>query len=132
MRSMGDVSEMARLLPRGVKDCSGGEAKRIAFARAVVTPPRLLLPDEPLAGLDRRLHARVIEFLIRVRDELRVPMIYVTHDPAELQSIVFETILIDRGRVTSQQPAGGRVCRENFLADAGDRADDRLMIACRQ
>ena len=101
IRRVVDVLEIAPLLPRGVRDLSGGEAKRIALARALVTSPRLLLLDEPLAGLDRPLHARVIEFLIRVRDELRVPMIYVTHDPAELERIVFETILIDRGRVVA-------------------------------
>jgi len=94
-----EVLEIAPLLPRGVSALSGGEAKRVALARALVTSPRLLLLDEPLAGLDRPLHSRVIEFLIRVRDDLRVPMIYVTHDPAELRQIVFDVIAIDRGKV---------------------------------
>lgn len=93
------VLEIAPLLSRGVSALSGGEAKRVALARALVAAPRLLLLDEPLAGLDRPLQGRVLEFLIRVRDEFNVPMVYVTHDPEELGRIVDETIVVKRGRV---------------------------------
>ncbi len=98
-----EVLEIAPLLHRGVNALSGGEAKRVALARALVTSPRLLLLDEPLAGLDRPLHGRVIDFLIRVRDDLGVPMLYVSHDPAELRRVVFDTIFLDRGRVVGPE-----------------------------
>lgn len=101
LRRVVEVLEIVPLLRRGVGALSGGEAKRVALARALVTSPRLLLLDEPLAGLDRPLHERIIEFLLRVREELRVPMIYVTHDPVELGRMVEETITIDRGEVVA-------------------------------
>ena len=92
-----DVLEIGALLPRRVGALSGGEAKRVALARALVTAPHMLLLDEPLSGLDRPLHARVIELLVRVRDELNVPMLYVSHDPHELQQVVAQTFVIERG-----------------------------------
>jgi molybdate transport system ATP-binding protein len=101
-----EVLEIAPLLPRGVRVLSGGEAKRVALARALVIHPKLLLLDEPLAGLDRPLHGRIIDFLVRVRDELHVPMLYVSHDPAELRRVVFDAIVIDRGELVAHGPAG--------------------------
>jgi molybdate transport system ATP-binding protein len=96
-----DVLDLRHLLGRGVAALSGGEQKRVALARALVTSPSLLLLDEPLAGLDRPLHGRILAFLQRIRDELHVPMLYVTHDPSELGAIAEETLVLDRGRVVA-------------------------------
>ena len=97
-----EVLEIGDLLDRSVRQLSGGEQKRVALARALLASPRVLLLDEPLAGLERPLHERIIEFLIRIRDELHMPMLYVTHDANELARIADETLVLERGRVISQ------------------------------
>jgi molybdate transport system ATP-binding protein len=99
-----DILELRPFGARRVTELSGGEQKRVALARALVTAPRLLLLDEPLTGLDRPLHGRILAFLRAIRDEFRLPMLYVTHDPAELEAIAEETVVLDRGRVTAIGP----------------------------
>ena len=73
--------EIGGLLARMPGALSGGERQRVALARALVARPALLLLDEPLTGLDAALRERILPFLQRVRDEFRVPTLYVTHSP---------------------------------------------------
>jgi molybdate transport system ATP-binding protein len=94
-----DVLEIAHLTERGVLSLSGGEQKRVALARALLSSPRLLLLDEPLAGVDHALRDRVTTHLERIRDELRIPMLYVTHDPNELLRLAEETLVLEHGKV---------------------------------
>ena len=78
---------------------SGGERQRVALARALMSSPDILLLDEPLAAVDLPLRRRIVASLRRIRDELGVPVIYVTHDPAELRSVADTVIVLDEGRV---------------------------------
>jgi molybdate transport system ATP-binding protein len=91
--------EIGPLLDRGVQKLSGGERKRVALARALVTRPDLLLLDEPLAGVDLALRDRVLAYLVRVRDEFPIPAIYVTHHLQEAEAICEEIVMLERGRV---------------------------------
>jgi molybdate transport system ATP-binding protein len=100
-----DVLEIGTLLDRAVGRLSGGERQRVTLARALLSSPRLLLLDEPLSALDWRLKARILPYLQRARDEFRVPMIYVTHQPDEAIALCDEVIVLEQGRVVDQGPA---------------------------
>lgn len=94
-----EVLEIATLMDRGVRQLSGGERKRVALARALLSDPEILLLDEPLAGIDAALRTRVLEYLIRVRDEFPVPMLFVTHHREEVATLCDEVVLLERGHL---------------------------------
>ena len=96
------VLEIQPLLDRGIERLSGGEKQRVALARALLSSPRLLLLDEPMTGLDFHLKSRVVEYLRRVRDEFKVPMVYVTHNLEEVFALCDELLVLERGRVVGQ------------------------------
>jgi molybdate transport system ATP-binding protein len=92
------------LLARQPAQLSGGERQRVAIARALVTQPRLLLLDEPLASLDHARRQEILPWLKRMRDELRMPMLYVTHSADELARLADHVVVIERGRVRADGP----------------------------
>lgn len=94
--------EIGHILDRPVANLSGGESQRVALARAILSRPRLLLLDEPLASLDIGLKERILPYLRRVRDEFTIPMIYVTHNPTEVLSLADWVVMVQRGRVVAQ------------------------------
>jgi molybdate transport system ATP-binding protein len=98
------VLEIQPLAGRSVTALSGGEKQRVALARALLTSPKLLLLDEPLASLDGALKARIIPYLARVRNEFRVPMLYVSHDRQEVQALCDEVVELERGKVLRRVP----------------------------
>ena len=102
-RDVIDVLELGPVLDRGVKRLSGGERKRVALARALVSNPEVLLLDEPLAGVDIALRDRVLDYLRRVRDEFPIPTIYVTHQMEEVEALCEEIVMLERGRITGQR-----------------------------
>lgn len=96
------VLEIGSLLDRPVTQLSGGETQRVALARAILSQPRLLLLDEPLASLDIGLKERILPYLARVRDEFEIPMIYVTHSLTEVLTLADWVLMIRQGQLVTQ------------------------------
>ena len=94
--SLVKILDLEALLDRRVKMLSGGEKQRVAIARALMTRPSILLLDEPLAGVDRERREVILPYILRIRKELHVPLIYVTHDEAELNSIADRVLRLTR------------------------------------
>jgi molybdate transport system ATP-binding protein len=97
-----DVLEIRSLSARRVTEISGGEKQRVALARALLTSPKLLLLDEPLASLDRALKAKIVPYLTRVREEFHVPMLYVTHNEQEVLALCDEAVEMSRGKLSKR------------------------------
>ena len=96
--------DIGRLLDRRPGKLSGGERQRVAVGRALLMQPRLLLLDEPLASLDAARKAEILPYLERLRDEARVPIIYVSHDAAEVRRVASRVVMLAGGKVAA---AGG-------------------------
>ncbi len=92
--------EIDVLLERRTLQLSGGERSRVALGRALLYSPRVLLFDEPLSALDDRLKQQILPFLKRVRDETRIPMIYVTHAMAEVDYLADRVLQMDGGQLS--------------------------------
>jgi molybdate transport system ATP-binding protein len=94
-----DLLDIRPLLERRPGRLSGGERQRVAIGRALLMRPRLLLLDEPLASLDARRKADILPYLERLRDEAKVPMVYVSHQASEVRRIATAVVWLDEGRV---------------------------------
>ncbi len=94
-----NLLDIGHLLDRRPGKLSGGERQRVAFGRALLMRPRLLLLDEPLASLDAPRKREILPYLERLRHE--VPMVYVSHHAPELKRIATSVVLLDAGRVAA-------------------------------
>lgn len=92
-----ELLELKPLMHRKAHQLSGGEAQRVSIGRALLSSPNLLLLDEPLTGLDQQLKQQILPFLKRIKDELNLPMIYVTHHLEELAYLEAETVQLKQG-----------------------------------
>ncbi len=95
---------IGKLLDRRPRTLSGGERQRVAIGRALLAQPRLLLMDEPLASLDAPRRAEIMPFLLRIKSELAIPILYVTHALDEVLSIADTLVLLEAGRVVAAGP----------------------------
>lgn len=97
-----ETLEIQPTLERRPASLSGGEKQRVALARALAAEPALLLLDEPLNALDASLRERVLPYLLRIRAEWRIPMLYVTHNVGEALALGGEVLALEAGRVSAQ------------------------------
>jgi len=97
---LGLESHLSRM-PAGL---SGGERQRVAIARALLTSPRLLLMDEPLSALDQASKQEILHYLERLRDQLAIPIVYVSHSTAEVARLADHIVMMEAGRVMAQGP----------------------------
>jgi molybdate transport system ATP-binding protein len=96
------VLEIDRLLDRMPASLSGGEKQRVAFARALLASPRLLLLDEPLASLDQSLKERILPYLKLIRDKFLIPILYVTHSAEEVIALCEDVVVLREGKCAAQ------------------------------
>lgn len=120
--------EIEPLLEQYPLSLSGGERQRVALGRAILSSPRLLLLDEPLAALDQPLRERILTYLRRVRELVPIPMIYVTHQPMEALALSDQCLLLERGKVVAQGVPEDLLTRPELL---GRSAPDNVLLVDR-
>ncbi|MFP3977088.1 molybdenum ABC transporter ATP-binding protein [Marinobacter sp. KMM 10035] len=104
---------LSRLLGRMPEKLSGGERQRVAIARALLTSPKLLLMDEPLSALDQASKQDIMPYLEALRDNLAIPMLYVSHSTAEVARLADHIVMMNGGRVVAEGPLQQIMARTN-------------------
>lgn len=117
------------LLQRRPRALSGGERQRVALGRALLSRPRLLLLDEPLAALDGARKAEILPFLERLRDVAGVPVLYVTHALEEVDRLADTLVLMEAGRVLAAGPVETLAVRTD-LPTLSARRDAGAVLSC--
>jgi len=114
-----ELMDLAPLLDRRPQKLSGGEQQRVAIGRALLTSPRLLLMDEPLASLDAQRKQEILPFLIRLRQEMKLPIVYVTHSLGEVLQLVDTLVLLQEGKDVAVGPANEVLSRLDLAGKTG-------------
>jgi molybdate transport system ATP-binding protein len=110
-----DLLGIGPLLDRDPEGLSGGEKQRVAIGRALLASPRLLLMDEPLASLDEERKAEILPYIERLRDDLRIPIVYVSHSLAEVSRLATTVVALSAGRMVACGPAIEVLNRHDLL-----------------
>jgi len=113
---------IGHLLERHPQHLSGGERQRIGIARALLTSPRLLLMDEPLAALDSQRKSEILPYLERLHDELDIPVLYVSHAQDEVARLADHIVLLRDGKALASGPIGETLARLDLPLALGDDA----------
>ena len=113
---------IGHLLQRRSHELSGGERQRVAIARALVTQPRLLLLDEPLAALDHARRQEVLPWLEKLRDDLNIPMLYVTHAVDEVARLADTLVVMRAGRIHANGPVADVLTQTDVPVVVGEDA----------
>lgn len=113
---------IGHLLKRKPQQLSGGERQRVAIARALAVKPKLLLMDEPLASLDMPRKQEILPFLERLRDELAIPMIYVTHATDEVARLADHLVIMTEGHAVASGPLTDTLARLDLPIRLGKEA----------
>ncbi len=99
-----EILNIGPLAARRIGSLSGGEKQRVAFGRALLAAPRLLLLDEPLTNLDAGLKDQILPYLKKIRDEFQIPTLMVSHDADEMVALCDEVLVLDSGRCVRRGP----------------------------
>lgn len=124
-----DVLGISHLMNRRPETLSGGERQRVAIGRALLTSPRLLLMDEPLASLDGARKREILPFIERMRDEFGIPIIYVSHAIEEVARLADRVIRLDNGRVVATGSPNETL--GPILEDQSDRFEALSILSAR-
>src|SRR5437762_4808848 len=121
---------IAALLDRRPANLSGGEKQRVAIGRALLARPRLLVMDEPLASLDEARKTEILPYIERLRDEALVPIVYVSHQVAEVARLATTMLVLTEGRVAAIGPTAAIMGRIDLFPLTG-RAEAGAILATR-
>ncbi|WP_295441708.1 molybdenum ABC transporter ATP-binding protein [uncultured Thiodictyon sp.] len=113
---------IGHLLERAPGGLSGGERQRVGIARALLTSPRILLLDEPLAALDHQRKQEILPYLERLHDELSIPVLYVSHAPDEVARLADHLVVMEAGRVLAAGPLSETLARLDLPIRLGEDA----------